>query len=50
MTKTTYKRKHIIGGLLAVSGGEFMTIMVGVWQQTGGQTGMFLKQYPRVYI
>jgi len=29
MTKTTYKKKHLIGSLLIVSEGESMTIMVG---------------------
>jgi hypothetical protein len=29
MTKTTYERKHLVGGLLTVSEGDPMTIMVG---------------------
>lgn len=29
MTNVTYKRNHLTGGLLAVSEGESMTIMVG---------------------
>lgn len=29
MAKTTYKRKRLIGSLLMVSEGEYMTIMTG---------------------
>jgi hypothetical protein len=29
MTKATYKRKHLIGGLFTVLKGESMTVMVG---------------------
>lgn len=29
MTKTTYKRKYLFGGLRAVSDGKSMTIMAG---------------------
>jgi hypothetical protein len=38
MTKVTYKSKHFIGGLLTVSGGHSITIMVGStaagWQES----------------
>lgn len=35
MVKATYKRKHLIGGLLTDSEDESMTIVVGAWHQAG---------------
>jgi hypothetical protein len=37
MTKVPHKRKHLIGGLPAVSGGQSMTITVGNRHGTGTQ-------------
>jgi hypothetical protein len=45
MTKATYKRKHLIGGLLTVSEGKSMTIMWGIREQAG----MVLEQYRGAY-
>lgn len=34
MTRATYKKKHLTGGLLAAPEGESV-LMVGTWQQEG---------------
>lgn len=52
MTKVTYKRKHLVGGLLAVPEGEPITIRGGEHgsKQAGRQTDMVLEQYLRTYF
>lgn len=49
MTEATYKKRAFNWGLLTVSEGESMTIMVGN-VVTGRQAGMALEQLLRSYI
>jgi hypothetical protein len=39
MTKATHKRKHLIGGLVIVSEGQTIIIMVPAWWVHGGTHG-----------
>lgn len=48
MTKVTYKKKHLIGGLIIVSEDKPMTIMVG--HNGSWQPGMVQEQELRAYI